>query len=109
MHVAVHVIEAGWLRIINNKTKVKYINLCDHQNRTIDIVADADSPVMNDIRIFSIGCKNLSFSDNQKNFSPFTANSSTSNRPILVFLSYRQVNYMATEAHTENFQGLASF
>ena len=55
MLVTVHAIEAGWLRIIDNKTKVKhkkkkYINLRDHQNNAI--VADTGSPVINDIRIF---------------------------------------------------------
>ena len=32
--------------------KKKYINLCDHQNSAIDIVADTGSPVINDVRIF---------------------------------------------------------
>ena len=39
-----------------SKIKKKYINLRDHQNSAIEIVADTSSPVINDIlRFFSTG------------------------------------------------------
>ena len=55
------------LSITKLKIKKKYINLCDHWNSAIDIVADTGSPVMITKKgFFSIGSKNLSFRDNQK-------------------------------------------
>ena len=88
--------------------KKKYINVCDHQNGAIDIVTDTVSPVINDIRIFSIGSKNLFFWDNrEKKISPVTANFPS--QLILVFLSYLEVsgnqqkpkrNYMTADGHT---------
>ena len=59
------------LSITKLKIKKKYINLCDHWNSAIDIVADTGSPVMITKKgFFSIGSKNLSFRDNQKKNLP---------------------------------------
>ena len=85
--LALHYKQQSW-----SKIKKKYINLCDHQNSTIDIVADTGSPVMKVKGLSLIVSKNLSFWDNPKILSSLTANSSASNRTILVFLTCMQVS-----------------
>ena len=48
MDVTARVIESGLLCIINNGTEIKKkdVNLSDHQNSAINIVADTSSPVI---------------------------------------------------------------
>ena len=60
------------------------MNLRNHKNSAIEIVAD--------IGLLVICSKNIFFWDNwEKNWSPFTANFSPSNKLILVFLRYPEV------------------
>ena len=83
-----------------------------------DIVADTDSPVINDITIFfRSALKIFPFEIIEKKISPVTANFFASNQLIFAFLSYPEVSrnrqkpkrdYMAANDHIENIQGLGS-